>query len=196
MPSGQSGHHRAALSRGVRTRIGARLALQIRPQDAAQGRDCGAPQEGLAGRDCPRDPWAGGMDEGLRLVSYYIALIHKEPGSGYGVSFPDVPGVTTAGETLAEAMEQAADVLAFRCRRLGGADRPALSRSAKYRRNPSRPGLGRGDSRRHRRGSPGQAHRQGGVILIRNRRSGVPRRRGTDRPLFSRSLSGIVRPRG
>lgn len=53
------------------------------------------------------------MDEGLRLVSYYIALIHKEPGSGYGVSFPDVPGVTTAGETLAEAMEQAADVLAF-----------------------------------------------------------------------------------
>ena len=25
-------------------------------------------------------------------MTHTIALIHKEPGSGYGVSFPDVPG--------------------------------------------------------------------------------------------------------
>ena len=30
---------------------------------------------------------------------YYIALIHKQPDSCYGVSFPDVPGVTTAADT-------------------------------------------------------------------------------------------------
>ncbi len=33
----------------------------------------------------------------------YIALIHKDPDSDYGVSFPDLPGVATAGSTLDEA---------------------------------------------------------------------------------------------
>jgi len=46
-------------------------------------------------------------------VTHYIALIHKEPGSIYGVSFPDVPGVTTAANNLDEAILQAAEVLAF-----------------------------------------------------------------------------------
>lgn len=46
-------------------------------------------------------------------MAHYIALIHKEPGTLYGVSFPDLPGVVTAGESIDEAMEQAADVLAF-----------------------------------------------------------------------------------
>jgi hypothetical protein len=31
--------------------------------------------------------------------SHYIALIHKEADSGYRVSFPDVPGVTTDADT-------------------------------------------------------------------------------------------------
>jgi antitoxin HicB len=44
---------------------------------------------------------------------HYIALIHKDPDSSYGVSFPDVPGVITAGDTLEEALEQGAAVLAF-----------------------------------------------------------------------------------
>ncbi|MEO6179777.1 MAG: type II toxin-antitoxin system HicB family antitoxin [Devosia sp.] len=43
----------------------------------------------------------------------YIALIHKEPDSGYGVSFPDVPGVTTVTDTLEEALVMGADVLDF-----------------------------------------------------------------------------------
>jgi antitoxin HicB len=41
----------------------------------------------------------------------YIALIHKDANSCYGVSFPDWPGVFTAGDTIDEAMQQAAEVL-------------------------------------------------------------------------------------
>ena len=33
----------------------------------------------------------------------YIALIHKEADSDYGVSFPDFPGVGTAGASLDDA---------------------------------------------------------------------------------------------
>ena len=41
----------------------------------------------------------------------YVALIHKEPTSDYGVSFPDLPGCVTAGETLDDAREMAAEAL-------------------------------------------------------------------------------------
>jgi len=43
----------------------------------------------------------------------YIALIHKEAASDYGVSFPDLPGVISAGRTLDEARQMAADALAL-----------------------------------------------------------------------------------
>jgi antitoxin HicB len=43
----------------------------------------------------------------------YIALIHKESDSCYGVSFPDIPGVITGGDTVDEAVQQAAEVLQF-----------------------------------------------------------------------------------
>jgi predicted RNase H-like HicB family nuclease len=46
-------------------------------------------------------------------MAHYIALIHKDSESSYGVSFPDVPGVVTAGDTIDAAMEQAVAVLAF-----------------------------------------------------------------------------------
>jgi predicted RNase H-like HicB family nuclease len=46
-------------------------------------------------------------------VTHYIAIIHKERDSLYGVSFPDVPGVVAAGTTIDEAIEQAAEVLAY-----------------------------------------------------------------------------------
>ena len=36
-------------------------------------------------------------------MRYYIALLHKDPKSDYGVSFPDLPGCITAGRTLDEA---------------------------------------------------------------------------------------------
>ena len=55
------------------------------------------------------------MAEGLRgfNVRHYIALIHKDPDSIYGVSFPDVPGVIAAADTLDDALSEAADALAF-----------------------------------------------------------------------------------
>lgn len=43
----------------------------------------------------------------------YIALIHKDAASDYGVSFPDFPGCITGGRTLDEARDMAAEVLAF-----------------------------------------------------------------------------------
>jgi predicted RNase H-like HicB family nuclease len=43
----------------------------------------------------------------------YIALIHKEPGSDYGVSFPDFPGCITAGATVEEARRMAESALVF-----------------------------------------------------------------------------------
>ena len=46
-------------------------------------------------------------------MPHYIALIHKDHDSSYGVSFPDVPGVFTAGDTIDEAMQKAAEVLEF-----------------------------------------------------------------------------------
>jgi predicted RNase H-like HicB family nuclease len=46
-------------------------------------------------------------------VLHYIALIHKEPGSDYGVSFPDFPGLATAARTLDEARAMAEEALAF-----------------------------------------------------------------------------------
>ncbi len=41
----------------------------------------------------------------------YIALIHKDRKSDYGVSFPDFPGCVTAGKTLEEAHRNAVDAL-------------------------------------------------------------------------------------
>ncbi|MDO9412256.1 MAG: type II toxin-antitoxin system HicB family antitoxin [Pseudolabrys sp.] len=46
-------------------------------------------------------------------MPHFIALIHKDADSSYGVSFPDVPGVFTAGDSIDEAMTKAAEVLAF-----------------------------------------------------------------------------------
>lgn len=43
----------------------------------------------------------------------YVGLIHKEDASDYGVSFPDFPGVVTAGASLEEARELAEQALAF-----------------------------------------------------------------------------------
>jgi antitoxin HicB len=46
-------------------------------------------------------------------MPYYIALIHKEDDSSYGVSFPDWPGVITAGDTIDDAVQKASEVLQF-----------------------------------------------------------------------------------
>ena len=53
---------------------------------------------------------AGGR---IEMATHYIALIHKEADSGYGVSFPDVPGVTTVADTLDDALYEAGIALGF-----------------------------------------------------------------------------------
>ena len=46
-------------------------------------------------------------------MRYYIALLHKDARSDYGVSFSDLPGCITAGRTLDEAREMAVEALAM-----------------------------------------------------------------------------------
>jgi predicted RNase H-like HicB family nuclease len=55
----------------------------------------------------------------------YIALIHKEADSDYGVSFPDLPGVITAGSNLDEARSMATEALAFHLQGLAEDGEPA-----------------------------------------------------------------------
>jgi predicted RNase H-like HicB family nuclease len=46
-------------------------------------------------------------------MPHYVALIHKDADSCYGVSLPDIPGVITGGDTIDEAMQKAIEVLEF-----------------------------------------------------------------------------------
>ena len=43
----------------------------------------------------------------------YIAYLHKDSNSDFGVSFPDFPGCVTAGKSLDEARRRAPEALAF-----------------------------------------------------------------------------------
>lgn len=57
----------------------------------------------------------------------YIALVHKDEGTSYGVSFPDVPGCISAGDTFEEAVANAGEALAghFAAMRADGEPIPA-----------------------------------------------------------------------
>jgi predicted RNase H-like HicB family nuclease len=46
-------------------------------------------------------------------VKTYIALIHKDADSLYGVSFPDLPGCFSAGDTLEETVANARESVAL-----------------------------------------------------------------------------------
>ena len=43
----------------------------------------------------------------------YVALIHKDAESDYGVSFPDFPGCITVGHSIDEARQFATEALAL-----------------------------------------------------------------------------------
>lgn len=45
-------------------------------------------------------------------MTKYIALVHKDAASDYGVSFPDFPGCISAGETYEKALHNAVEALA------------------------------------------------------------------------------------
>ena len=44
-------------------------------------------------------------------MANYIAVVHKDPKSDFGVSFPDFPGCITAGSSIDEAKDMAHDAL-------------------------------------------------------------------------------------
>jgi len=44
-------------------------------------------------------------------MAHYVALVHKDPDSSYGVSFPDLPGCVSAGDTVDEALANATEAL-------------------------------------------------------------------------------------
>ena len=46
-------------------------------------------------------------------MAEYIALIHKEPDTGFGASFPDFPGAITVAATLEDLRSRAEEALAF-----------------------------------------------------------------------------------
>jgi predicted RNase H-like HicB family nuclease len=68
----------------------------------------------------------------------YIALVHKDDGTSYGVSFPDVPGCISAGDTFEEAVANAADALAghFALMRSDGEAIPAPRSFEQLKRDP------------------------------------------------------------
>lgn len=45
------------------------------------------------------------------MTTTYIALLRKDPGSDFGVEFPDFPGCISAGRTLDEARVTASEAL-------------------------------------------------------------------------------------
>jgi predicted RNase H-like HicB family nuclease len=46
-------------------------------------------------------------------MANYIAIVHKEAKSDFGVSFPDFPGCVTAGQTVDEAKDSAQEALSL-----------------------------------------------------------------------------------
>lgn len=46
-------------------------------------------------------------------MANYIAVVHKDPESDFGVSFPDFPGCITAGNTIDEAKNMAQEALSL-----------------------------------------------------------------------------------
>ncbi|MGH6925852.1 MAG: type II toxin-antitoxin system HicB family antitoxin [Propylenella sp.] len=55
-------------------------------------------------------PWHDDRRE-VDAIAGYIALVHKDEGTSYGVSFPDLPGCISAGDTFEEALANAAEAL-------------------------------------------------------------------------------------
>jgi predicted RNase H-like HicB family nuclease len=52
------------------------------------------------------------VTRGSEMVDY-VAVVHKEAQSDFGVSFPDFPGCITAGKDIDEAKDMAQEALVF-----------------------------------------------------------------------------------
>jgi predicted RNase H-like HicB family nuclease len=47
------------------------------------------------------------------MMSHYIALVHKDHDSAFGVQFPDVPGCFSASDRMDDLVENAMEALSF-----------------------------------------------------------------------------------
>jgi predicted RNase H-like HicB family nuclease len=56
---------------------------------------------------------AGGGPRYIPLMKPFIAIVHKEPGSAYGVTFPDAPGCFSAADEMDDLFANAAEALAL-----------------------------------------------------------------------------------
>ena len=76
--------------------------------------------------------------DGSPVMAGYIALVHKDEGTSYGVSFPDVPGCIAAGDTFEQAVANAAEALAghFAAMRADGETIPAPRSFDQLKRDP------------------------------------------------------------
>lgn len=59
---------------------------------------------------------------------HYAIVIHRDPGSAYGVTVPDLPGCFSAGDTLEEAIESAREAIALHLEELLLAGEPIPER--------------------------------------------------------------------
>ena len=55
--------------------------------------------------------WVGKPEE--NFIVRYVAFIHREVGTGYGISFPDFPGCVSIGSTVDEAVRHGCEALAL-----------------------------------------------------------------------------------
>ena len=46
----------------------------------------------------------------------YVAFVHKDPDSAYGLSFPDFPGCVSVGDTMDEVIANGTEALGFHVR--------------------------------------------------------------------------------
>jgi predicted RNase H-like HicB family nuclease len=71
-------------------------------------------------------------------MANYIAVVHKDVKSDFGVSFPDFPGCITAGSSIDEAKDMAHDALSLHIKGMveDGEDIPAPSKLEDIMDNP------------------------------------------------------------
>src|SRR5262249_31129617 len=81
------------------------------PLGQARDRDGPASQERRTARDAEKHRAAGAAQAKVINMRDYIGIVHKDRGSDYGVSFPDLPGCISAASSIEELREMAAEAL-------------------------------------------------------------------------------------
>lgn len=88
------------------------LPPAIQAPDEARASDRSPPEKGpsVGNRTFHQSPSEAAQEVTMKS---YIAILHKDKDSDYGVSFPDFPGCVSAGSSLEEAKDMAREALPF-----------------------------------------------------------------------------------